>query len=97
MTELLEDDTKTIFSSSGSLDSDERDAVQRGEARGKIEAMKDRPEHYGNIGSINTMKYRKNMNYAQGKCEGCRKYNPKKAGITVGGHCGLPQTKHCIR
>ena len=37
-TELLEDDNKTIFSSSGSLDSDERNAGQKGEARGKTEA-----------------------------------------------------------
>jgi len=40
----LGDDTKTIFSSPQSLESNERDAVEKGEARGKREYMKDNPK-----------------------------------------------------
>lgn len=41
----FEDDNKTIFS--GDLDSEEREAVHRGEARGKREAMRSDPERFG--------------------------------------------------
>jgi len=41
----FEDDNKTIFS--GDLDSEEREAVHKGEARGKREAMKADPERFG--------------------------------------------------
>jgi hypothetical protein len=44
---LLGDDTTTIFSSPQSMDSDERDAVKKGEARGKREAMKEDPKRFG--------------------------------------------------
>ncbi len=54
---LLGDDDKTIFSSPQSLDSDERDAVKKGEARGKREYMKEHPK-CGLVGA--TPRYRKN-------------------------------------
>ena len=41
--ELLSDDNKTIFTSC-ELDSAERDAVSKGEARGKCEYMKEHPK-----------------------------------------------------
>lgn len=93
---LLGDDTTTIFSSPQSMDSDERDAVRKGEARGKLEAMKERPEHYGCIGNENTIKYRKGYNFAFGHCVGCEKFNPEHDD-SVGAYCKLPENAHCIR
>lgn len=54
---LLGDDTTTIFSSPQSMGSDEREAVKKGEARGKREYMKEHPK-CGLVAA--TPQYRKN-------------------------------------
>ena len=43
----FDDDDKTIFTSIGSLDSDERDAVRSGQKRGERAAMAENPERFG--------------------------------------------------
>ena len=85
---------RTIFNSPQSLDSDERDAVKKGENRGKKAAIADRPEHYGNIGSINSRQYAKNRAEIDGECKGCEHWVKSDR---PGGHCTLPKTKNCIR
>lgn len=54
----MDNDESTIFTSPQQMSSEERSAVKKGEARGKRMAMAERPEHYGNIGSISAKKYR---------------------------------------
>lgn len=44
---LLGDDTTTIHSSPQSMSSAEREAVKKGEARGKREMVAAHPEHFG--------------------------------------------------
>ena len=54
---LLGDDTTTVHSSPQSMSSAERDAVKKGEARGKCEYMKEHPK-CGLVGA--TPQYREN-------------------------------------
>ena len=54
----MDNEDSTIFTSPQCMSSGERSAVKSGEARGKRMAMLERPEHYGNIGSISPKSYR---------------------------------------
>ena len=56
----MDNPESTIFTSPQQMSSEERSAIKKGEERGKRMAMAERPEHYGNIGSINWKKYRAN-------------------------------------
>jgi hypothetical protein len=56
----MDNEESTIFTSPQQMSSEERSAVKSGEARGKQMAMAERPEHYGNIGSRDHVKYREN-------------------------------------
>ncbi len=56
----MENEESTIFTSPQCMSSAERSAVKSGELRGKRAAMAERPEHYGNIGSVSPKRFREN-------------------------------------
>jgi hypothetical protein len=95
-TPTLGDDTTTIFSAPQSMSSAEREAVKKGEDRGKKVAMQERPEHYGCIGNEDTIKMGKGYNFAFGRCKRCEQFNSKHNDV-VGAHCRLPEKIRCIR
>lgn len=90
----MDNEESTIFTSPQQMSSEERSAVKSGEARGKRMAVAERPEHYGNIGSINSIAYGKGSSRMQGKCKengGCKNYTGSK-------HmdfCSLPANERC--
>lgn len=86
----------SIFSSNSTMTSAEREAVKKGEKRGEAEAMKERPEYYGNIGSLNPIKCYKSKSLMAGDCkrnDGC----PHYTGSDDMKFCNLPDNKRCIR
>lgn len=89
----MDNDESTIFTSPQCMSSEERSAIKTGEERGKREAIKARPEHYGNIGSINSVKFGKGMAASKQLCEtGCEHYT----GSDGMDFCKLPNNVRCV-
>ena len=89
----MDNDESTIFTSPQQMSSEERSAVKKGEARGKRAAMAARPEHYGNIGSISSVKYGKGQASMRGLCKKCE-HSTGSAGMDF---CGLPKNVRCCK
>jgi len=91
---VLGDAETTIFSSRDSMTSAERDAVKKGENRGKVAVMNENPEKYGNIASINQRKYIKNSALIFGNCKKCKAFVPGTD--KPGEHCSLSESENCL-
>ena len=68
----------TIFSSRDSMTSPERDAVKKGENRGKVAVMNENPEKYNNIASIDSRIYGKQSSFMFETCFKCKKDRGKR-------------------
>ena len=88
----MNNDESTIFTSPQCMSSEERSAVKTGEARGKKMAMLERPEHYGNIGSLNPVKTEKGKAKMFGLCKKCDNHTGSKRMD----FCGLPENVRCV-
>ncbi len=84
----------TIFSSRDSMTSEERTAVKTGAARGKRVSMSERPEHYGCIGSVDSIRYGKNSSLLYDCCVKCENFTGKPE--HEGQHCSLEEWEKCI-
>jgi hypothetical protein len=89
----MENEESTIFTSPQCMSSAERSAVKSGEDRGKKAAMAERPEYYGNIGSLNPIKTEKGKAKMFGYCKKCENDTGSK-GMDF---CGLPKNVRCSK
>lgn len=89
----MDNEESTIFTSPQCMSSAERSAVKSGEERGKKAAIAERPEHYGNIGSLNPIKVEKGKAKMFGLCKKCTNGTGSK-GMDF---CGLPDNVKCCK
>ena len=91
----MDNEESTIFIAPQSMSSEERSAVKSGEERGKRAAIAERPEHYGCIGSEDTVKASKGFSMKDGKCRkkgGCDHFT----GSDGMDYCDLPKNVRCV-
>ena len=89
----MDNEESTIFTSPQQMSSAERSAVKTGEDRGKRVAMSERPEHYGNIGSLNPIKTEKGKAKMFGLCKKCDNHTGSK-GMDF---CSSPVNVRCVK
>ena len=89
----MDNEESTIFTSPQCMSSAERSAVKTGEERGKRVAMAERPEHYGNIGSLNPIKTEKGKAKMFGVCKEC----DNNTGSKRMDFCSLPVNVRCTK